>query len=435
MNNFFKKILKLPYKKIALSKTMVYTTSFATVSYLSYMAIYKNSNAILSSQLGKSSKILTKILIQVQDTNTIDNKSWSQLHRAIFDDNIDLAKILIENGADINYSPEFKQAPLYYAVEQNNYELVKLLIESGANVNKRLYDHMIDRGTALSAAIRQNNLAMVKLLCDNGATIHINNNDNNNYDNSNCTIALAISWDCPNIALYLLDQYQDINETLGQTGAQKLFKLAVKKMNPTIVRYLLAENVNLNKTDSNGQNALFECTIDSADFHNKYLMAKFLIDNGIDVNCQDSTGSTPLSISMERSQFNRDVDYPFHLVKLLLENGADIDFRTIHAAMNLENSSIFLDNVKAEAFRILIENGLNIHDEYDEYGSNILTMIVKCCIWEIDIPLIRLLCDNGASIDDTLLSLSSVYIDEKIEMLQKHGIEINDDTLKKLRAD
>ncbi|AJC86417.1 ankyrin repeat domain-containing protein [Campylobacter sp. RM16704] len=46
-------------------------------------------------------------------------------------------KVLLENNAVIDYKNSFGKTPLFYAVEYNNYKVAKLLLENGANVNQK----------------------------------------------------------------------------------------------------------------------------------------------------------------------------------------------------------------------------------------------------------------------------------------------------------
>ncbi|MBX1886382.1 ankyrin repeat domain-containing protein [Campylobacter peloridis] len=52
-------------------------------------------------------------------------------------DSYDNVKVLLENGAMVDYKNSFGKTPLFYAVEYNNYAVAKLLIENNANVNQK----------------------------------------------------------------------------------------------------------------------------------------------------------------------------------------------------------------------------------------------------------------------------------------------------------
>ena len=61
--------------------------------------------------------------------------SLTLLHWAIEYNHPELAKGLIEGGADLNAQDKYKWTPLHRAAEYNHPELAKLLIDAGADVN------------------------------------------------------------------------------------------------------------------------------------------------------------------------------------------------------------------------------------------------------------------------------------------------------------
>ena len=73
----------------------------------------------------------------------------------------DVAKLLIERGADVNFS-----SPLTYAAEAGDINMVNLLIEKGADVNFISGD-----GSPLVAAARQGKNAVVERLLEKGADL------------------------------------------------------------------------------------------------------------------------------------------------------------------------------------------------------------------------------------------------------------------------
>lgn len=63
-----------------------------------------------------------------QDKNLLNNR----LIYASKSNFIDEAKLLIDNGADVNCKDQYNNTPLIAASEKNNYKIVKLLIDNGA---------------------------------------------------------------------------------------------------------------------------------------------------------------------------------------------------------------------------------------------------------------------------------------------------------------
>lgn len=79
--------------------------------------------------------------------------------------NVEVAKILIDSGVDINAVSKYGMTALMYAIRENNVEVAKLLIENGADVNI-----VSNKGeTALSLATKEKNDELVKFLKSSGA--------------------------------------------------------------------------------------------------------------------------------------------------------------------------------------------------------------------------------------------------------------------------
>lgn len=84
----------------------------------------------------------------------------------------DLARQFIETGVDINYQYSLSRrgadgmTPLLYASKWGNIEMVKLLVENGAIINARA----VNGDTALSIARGNNNDAILNYLLEHGAT-------------------------------------------------------------------------------------------------------------------------------------------------------------------------------------------------------------------------------------------------------------------------
>lgn len=116
-----------------------------------------------------------------------EEQEKSPLHFAVYHGNLDICKILIEYGFNINQSSRsvsielnlnihHEITPIECAVYQNQYEMCKLLLENGADANcKRLNgEYCIGGPLPIDIALSNNNESICSLLVDYGAVIPLN---------------------------------------------------------------------------------------------------------------------------------------------------------------------------------------------------------------------------------------------------------------------
>ena len=94
--------------------------------------------------------------------------SWPALTLALVLKHPQVAEYLIQKGARINYDDGFKPTPLHAAVENGYLDLVRLLVEKGANVNVLDND-----STPLTFALTRKHEDIAIYLVENGADINV----------------------------------------------------------------------------------------------------------------------------------------------------------------------------------------------------------------------------------------------------------------------
>ena len=101
---------------------------------------------------------------------------WTPLHLAAFFGHADLAKALLDRGADVNArsTNSMNNTPLHAAVAGGHLELVRLLLERGADANAAQEGGW----TALHATAQSGNREMLESLLAHGA--HVNARAQNN---------------------------------------------------------------------------------------------------------------------------------------------------------------------------------------------------------------------------------------------------------------
>lgn len=66
-----------------------------------------------------------------------DEDGETPLHRACYNGNMDMMMLLIDHKADIDIIDDWGESPLYYAARRNRVSTVRALVEAGANINIR----------------------------------------------------------------------------------------------------------------------------------------------------------------------------------------------------------------------------------------------------------------------------------------------------------
>jgi len=104
--------------------------------------------------------LLREILQTNPDRNARDSFGGAALHDAMFQKNVEIVLLLIENGFDINaIGPANGYTPLHDAVMANNVAAAKVLLEHGADKNIRGKDGL----TPLDKAVKEKKAELITL--------------------------------------------------------------------------------------------------------------------------------------------------------------------------------------------------------------------------------------------------------------------------------
>lgn len=113
-------------------------------------------------------------LLQEQKLQNEKFKLNNYLREAVEKNDLDEVKFLIDFGLSPNIKIEkenFKKTILTIALENKNMDMANLLVENGANVNEYYeYNKKLDKTCPLMIAIESKDLEAIKFLLDNGAT-------------------------------------------------------------------------------------------------------------------------------------------------------------------------------------------------------------------------------------------------------------------------
>ena len=147
---------------------------------------------------------IAKILVieHPQDVNSqsVDNAS-SPLHLASRGGHVDLARMLIERGADVSAQKEDGSTALHLASENGYVDLSRMLIERGADISAQNEDGL----TALHLASRHGHIDLTRMLVEHGADVSAQNED------GSTTLHLALENGHVDLAWMLVECGADVS--------------------------------------------------------------------------------------------------------------------------------------------------------------------------------------------------------------------------------
>jgi ankyrin repeat protein len=362
--------------------------------------------------------IKVKSLLEGEDKNGFTPLMW-----AAWGDQREIARLLIEAGADVNHRNKYGWTALMEAADEDAVSTLKYLLDAGANVNDRsnkwkvtalsmaasenhreVFDILLQAGAqlensfALHSAAEEGNLDMVKhMVEDLGANL-------NERDHLGRTpVSYAAEEDQDGMVIYLIKAGADLSiaddkgkmpvdyavkEDASSTISvftkkrsaevpplrEDMLLEAAKNGNIGLLVQLVDQGFNVDVTNKYGRTPLMEAVRES-----EVPAAKFLLDSGASVNAKDENQHSALSMAVSEGD-------PA-MMQLLIDGGADlshthkikhvsintVDKKDAHAHMLVyDNASLLLIAVREEEpqpIMLLIEQGLdpNVGHRVKEY--------------------------------------------------------------------
>lgn len=121
--------------------------------------------------LRRDMQLVEQCLLQLDEINYLDEYGYTPLIQSVIADEIEIATLLLEHGADPNQKDTTGGTPLHWAIYNDNLELTKLLLSHQANPNA----YNISSEPVTSKAILRNNIPLKKALYAAGASAQFAN--------------------------------------------------------------------------------------------------------------------------------------------------------------------------------------------------------------------------------------------------------------------
>lgn len=227
------------------------------------------------------------------------------LHGAAQNGSLELVKLLVSKGAKVNAVDKEFSMPLAEAVQADNLEIAKFLLEHGADKTINHADTKFQ-----TAIFKARSAKMAQLLIANGA--NVSESDKKGLSVLLHAVANYLDFDLLKV---LLQKGADINEQdkSGTTALLWAGQHPYESDDKNCVQFLLENGANANVANNQGETPLLVAE--------KLEVLQALLAHGADVNAQNEDGQTAL---MHIAQI---YDPKGEKTKWLLEHGADVNIR------------------------------------------------------------------------------------------------------------
>ncbi len=243
-----------------------------------------------------------------QDDQVPDNAWWKNqppLIDAIEKEDVQAVKELLANKTDANTADVFGHTALWTATEKNHTEIARLLLEAGADPNIK---PKFENGSPFLNAVRRKNKELIELLW--AAKPDLTATD----PWGNTALIIAIENKDIELARQLIEAGADVN---AHNGTLTPLMAALDKATfypeiQEIIALLQEHKADINTPNKDGETALMKRAAGATKTF------KQVLDMGAEVNLKDKNGLTALMHSASVPEN----------VKLLLEKNADVNAQT-----------------------------------------------------------------------------------------------------------
>lgn len=295
--------------------------------------------------------------------NKQDESGKTPLHLAIEMDHTDIARYLIEQGANTNLTDHDNETPLHYSASAGNLEIGRLLLEKGTtslnDSNAVKHGGFVGNWTPLHLACLNSHPEMVQLLLDHNANIEVRDGV------QRTPLILSVEGGDMQVVQILVKNGADINAQAIRGYTALLW--AARNDFEEMVNYLVDRGATIapdmlqlafQMAVSNGMDRLFELVTEQgfnveemAQREPEFIcpaaaggsarIIELLVENGFVLEQADKDGCKPLHYAASEG----DVD----VIEYMLSQNVDIDARNLKGE-TAYNLAIKLEDKKAAEY-------------------------------------------------------------------------------------
>ncbi|XP_074856249.1 ankyrin-3 isoform X5 [Carettochelys insculpta] len=264
--------------------------------------------------------------------NRTTESGFTPLHIAAHYGNINVATLLLNRGAAVDFTARNDITPLHVASKRGNANMVKLLLDRGAKIDAKTRDGL----TPLHCGARSGHEQVVKMLLDRGAPIL------SKTKNGLSPLHMATQGDHLNCVQLLIQHNVPVDDVTNDYLTA--LHVAAHCGHFKVAKVLLDEKANPNAKALNGFTPLhIACK------KNRIKVMELLLKHGASIQAVTESGLTPIHVAAFMGHVN--------IVSQLMHHGASPNTTNVRGETALHMAA---RAGQAEVVRYLVQNGAQV---------------------------------------------------------------------------